>query len=115
MNPIRNYSDYLDDILDSIKKIKQFTNEMTFQEFVEDEKTAYAVVRAFEIIGEATKCLPDEIKAIDQDIPWKEMAGIRDKLIHHYFGVDLKIIWNTIINEISDLELKIQLIQKKID
>lgn len=80
---------------------------MTFKQFIEDEKTSFAVIRALEIIGEATKNIPENIKETHPDVPWKEMAGIRDKLIHDYFGVDLEVVWNTATEDLLDLNEKI--------
>ena len=80
---------------------------MTLEQFFADEKTAFAVMRALEIIGEATKNIPQSIKENYPDIPWKEMAGIRDKLIHDYFGVDLEVVWNTATEDLFELKEKV--------
>ena len=69
---------------------------MDFREFCADDKTSSAVIRKLEIIGEATKNIPDNIQKQYPNIPWREMAGMRDKLIHFYFGVDYKLVWTTI-------------------
>lgn len=108
MKPKRVFIDYLDDILDSILKIEQFTEEMDFIQFEDDAKTSYAVIRAFEIIGEATKEISNEVKDKYTDLPWKEMAGMRDKLIHAYFGVNLEVVWKTIQQDIPLLKTLIQ-------
>ncbi|MHA1219115.1 MAG: HepT-like ribonuclease domain-containing protein [Candidatus Heimdallarchaeaceae archaeon] len=108
MKPERVFIDYLDDILDSILKIEQFTEEMDFSQFADDAKTSYAVVRAFEIIGEATKGISNEVKDKYTDLPWKEMAGMRDKLTHAYFGVNLEVVWKTIQQDIPLLKTLIQ-------
>lgn len=92
----RIYKDYLNDIKTSIAEIREFTGGMSFKEFFSDRKTSHAVTRCFEIIGEAVKNTPDELKARYPGIPWREMAGMRDKMIHEYFGVNLKIVWQTI-------------------
>jgi len=88
----RDYIDYLNDILDAIEKIGNFTEGMKCSTFESDEKTIYAVIRALEIIGEATKHIPEDIRDNNPSIPWKEMAGMRDVLIHDYFGVDIKTV-----------------------
>lgn len=95
MSQQRTYLDYILDIQDALHKVAIFIDGMTFDEFVQDDKTAFAVVRAFEVIGEAAKRTPDSVRAQYPSIPWREMAQMRDKLIHHYFGVDLRIIWKT--------------------
>ena len=82
MSSDREYADYLEDILDAISKIANFIEGMTFDQFSRDDKTAYAVIRALEIIGEATKHIPEHVRKSNPDISWREMAGIRDKLIH---------------------------------
>jgi len=108
MKPKRVFIDYLDDIMDSILKIEQFIEEMDFIQFSDDAKTSYAVIRAFEIIGESTKETPDEVKDKYTDLPWKEMLGMRDKLTHAYFGVNLEVVWKTIQQEIPLLKTLIQ-------
>jgi uncharacterized protein with HEPN domain len=99
----RVYKDYLNDIKTSISEIQEFTTGMTFEEFSFDRKTIHAVVRCFEIIGEAVKNLPGEVKAKCPEIAWREIAGMRDKMIHEYFGVNLKIVWQTIEEDLPPL------------
>ncbi len=96
--------DYLYDILDAIVKIEKFTNGIGFDEFSKDYKTVYAVVRAFEIIGEASKRVSDSVKKKYENIPWREMAGMRDKLIHGYFGIDIKVIWKSVKEDVPFLK-----------
>ncbi|MDD4568417.1 hypothetical protein L21_2157 [Methanoculleus chikugoensis] len=100
MTAPRSALDYLDDILDAIEKIEIFTRGMSHEEFSDDDKTVYAVMRALEVIGEATKCIPPEIRESCPSLPWTEMAGMRDKLIHTYFGINRAIIWRTIQDDI---------------
>ena len=104
MSSKRVYLDFLNDILESIEKIELFTEDMNFDQFKNDDKTTYATIRAFEIIGEAAKEISNEIKVKYATIPWKEMASMRDKLIHAYFGVDLEVVWSTIHEDISTLK-----------
>ncbi len=99
---------YLDDILEALTRIEKYVENMSFHQFSEDQKTIDAVVRNFEITGEASKQVSDDIKAKYPDIPWQEMSGMRDKLIHAYFGVNLDIIWETITTRVHDLKSDIQ-------
>jgi uncharacterized protein with HEPN domain len=92
MKTDREYTDYLKDILDAIKKVEQFVEGMDFEKFSLDSKTIFAVIRALEIIGEASKKIPETAKRHNLNLPWREMAGIRDKLIHEYFGMDLRVV-----------------------
>ena len=100
----REFIDYAHDILDSIEKIEQFTSGMSFETFSSDDKTVIATVRALEIIGEAASKLPVEIRSHYSDISWREVIGIRNKLIHEYFGVNIKIIWETITEDLPKLK-----------
>jgi len=96
--------DYLNDILESINNIKIFLKDIDYPAFQEDTKTQYAVIRALEIIGEASKKIPKEVKENYFWIPWRFMSGMRDKLIHDYFGVDTQVVWNTSMEDILNLE-----------
>jgi len=95
---------YLKDILDAMDSIELFVEGMDFEEFKKDDKTSSAVIRKFEIIGEATKYLLDDIKKDYPDIPWREMAGMRDKLIHFYFGIKYELVWRTIKDVIPQIK-----------
>ncbi len=111
---IREYKDYLVDIIDAIEKTESFTKGMSFEDFEKDAKTAFAVVRAFEIIGEAVKKIPAGIRAKHKEIPWKEMAGMRDKLIHEYFGVKPRVVWKTIKEDLPKVKPHLQAILKSL-
>lgn len=102
----RKYGDYIEDIIDSIDKTQEFIKGITYQRFAKNEKTIYAVIRAVEVIGEAAKNVPYSLRKEYPDIPWKDMAGMRDKLIHEYFGIKLDIVWNTVKNELLPLRDK---------
>lgn len=104
----KEYKLYLKDILDAMESIEMFVKDISYDDFVKDDKTASAVIRKFEIIGEATKQIPDEIRQKYPTIPWKEMAGMRDRLIHFYFGVDYKLVWETIANRLPQVKPLIQ-------
>lgn len=109
---LREYKIYLQDILRSISRINKFITNVSFDDFEKDEKTIDAVVRNLEIIGEAVKNIPEEIRKEYKDIEWRKIAGLRDILIHHYFGINLPIIWDIVTQKIPPLEKQIQSIVK---
>jgi len=111
---MREVLDYLDDILESVEKIRRFTQGMSYDEFIDDPKTVDAVLRNFEVIGEATKNVPDDIRKEHADVPWSEMAGMRDKLIHGYATVELQIIWETVQKEIPALRTQIESVRDEL-
>jgi len=100
--------DYLIDILESIKDITDFTDGMTFDQFSVDRKTVKAVIRCLEIIGEAANKIPNNVREKYPEVPWTEIVGMRNRLIHEYFGVDVNIIWQTIQEDIKPLYISIK-------
>jgi len=96
---------YLNDIKKAIISIENFIDKMNFDQFKNDDKTSSAVIRKFEIIGEATKNIPEAIREKHSQVPWKDIAGMRDKLIHSYSEVDLKLVWMTIQQRLPELKL----------
>lgn len=104
----RDYRDYLQDILDAVNDIESFVGNMSYEDFKKDKKTLNAVVRSIEIIGEASKNIPGALKAKHKELPWKRMIGMRDKLVHAYFGVDVEILWKAIKEDIPPLRKSIQ-------
>ena len=101
---MRKYSLYLSDILKALEAIESFVEGLSFEDFKKDDKTSSAVIRKFEIIGEAAKQVPGSVKKKYPAVPWKEMAGMRDKLIHFYFGVNHDLLWQTIKNRIPEIK-----------
>ncbi|NOZ70205.1 MAG: DUF86 domain-containing protein [Deferribacteres bacterium] len=99
----RDFRDSLLDIWKEIDHIERFSTSLDYEGLMKDEKALYAIVRCFEIIGEAAKNIPEEVKEKYSQIPWKDMAGMRDKLIHEYFGIDYEILWETIKQRIPEL------------
>lgn len=98
---------FLKHIQESIEKIERHTKEMSEGEFKDDIKTQDAIIRRVEIIGEAVKNLPSEFKRKHSKIEWREIAGMRDKLIHEYFGVNLDMVWEVIRKDIPKLKEQI--------
>lgn len=109
----RNINLFFEDILEAIGSIKEYTQSMDYAEFLKDKRTRDAVVRNLEIIGEAAKNIPDEIKEKYPEVNWKATTGMRDKLTHEYFGVSNLIVWETITNDIPIFETQIKKIAKK--
>lgn len=104
---------FLKDIQNSLCKIFKYTKGMSYEDFLNDDKTKDAVERNFEIIGEAVKHLSDEFRNRYSHIPFRQIAGMRDKLIHDYFGIDYEIVWKTITTKLPQFELDIlELIEK---
>lgn len=104
MSGPRDYSDSLNDIKTEIANLENFTKGVTFESFQKDIKTVYAVTRSIEVIGEAVKNIPQEVRNKNPEIPWKDIAGTRDVLIHGYFVVDLKTIWEVIEKDLPKLK-----------
>ncbi len=103
----RDYKLQLDDILEAIERIKQYTRDMSEEAFALDHKTQDAVIRNLEVIGEASSHLPPEIQEQFKDVPWGMMKGIRNILAHEYFGIDLEIVWKTVKEDLPILKKRL--------
>ena len=96
----KDLGDYIADMLSAAREVEEFTVGMDFDTFSTDKKTVNAVIRSLEVMGEAAKRIPENVRERYPDVPWKRMAGMRDKLIHEYTGVDLDIVWTVIKEEL---------------
>lgn len=102
------YLDYIEDILDAMEKAEILVEEVNYKSFEEDFRINFAVVRALEIIGEATKRLPIDVRERYPDIPWRGMAGMRDRIAHGYDRVDLQIVWDVVKVDIPRIKPQIK-------
>jgi uncharacterized protein with HEPN domain len=109
----RTYCIYLEDIQLAMSRIAEYINGYTFIDFKRDYKTVDAVIRNFEVIGEASKSIPKEIKDKYPQVPWNEMYSLRNKVSHEYFGVDYEIIWDVAYNYLPENKLQIDAILEK--
>jgi uncharacterized protein with HEPN domain len=104
----RSPIDSIRDILDASAQIAQFMRGMTLEDFSTDNKTQFAVIRGLEIIGEAVRKIPQPLREKYSQIPWREITGMRDKLIHDYIGVNTKIVWKTATEDLLAIEPKLR-------
>ena len=104
----RSDADYLTDSKEAILRINAYTENLAYEQFLQDKKTQDAVVRNLEIIGEAAKNVSEEFKDKCTHIPWRDLAGLRDKLIHHYFGVNFDIVWAVVKEELPKVLSQIE-------
>jgi len=106
----RDYRLYLEDIANECQNIRKFVENITYNEFTENLEKVYAVSKAFENIGEAVKNIPKELTSKHPEIPWSEIAKMRDVLTHHYFGVDDKVLWDTLDEDFEAFEKVIHML-----
>lgn len=99
----RSDREFLSDVREAIHRIKAYTVKMNYESFLDDTKTQDAVVRNLEIIGEAAKGITRELREKYASVPWKSMSGVRDRLIHHYLGVNLGVVWQIISSELDEV------------
>lgn len=105
---MKEYEPYLRDVLDRIAKIRRYIEGYDYESFCDDEKTSDAVIRNIEVIGEAIRHVSDDLRQKYPKIPWRQIAGMRDKLIHDYLGVDLEYVWNVASMRIDEREADIK-------
>jgi uncharacterized protein with HEPN domain len=108
----REYEDYLRDMLENAEKALSFVQGLDYDGFCKDDKALYAVIRALEIIGEAARQIPEKVRENNPETPWREIAGMRNKLTHEYFGVNTKVVWRTVH---EDLPVIIPALRKMLD
>lgn len=109
-----NYKVYLEDILDCIEKIEKYTRDFSYDDFKNDDLIQDGVIRNLEIIGEAVKKLPMDIRKNNSEVEWRKIAGLRDILIHDYSGVDIEIIWDVVENKVRKLKFTVKKILKEL-
>jgi len=106
---------YVADIVENMDAAVRFVGEMTYDAFVADRRTAYAVVRCLEIVGEAAKGVPEHVRALCPTVPWQDMAGMRDRCIHGYFGVRYETVWATVKEDIPPIRPVLKALLERID
>lgn len=111
----RDYKLFLKDIINAMDAIERFVEGMKLDDLVKDDKTSSAVIRKFEIIGEAVRNIPDWLREKYPQIQWRRMVGMRDRLIHGYFGIDYELIWEAIKIEIPNVRPELQKILREMD
>ncbi len=113
----RDVSLYVSDILQNVDDVASYIAAMGFDEFTTDSRTSKAVIRSLEIIGEAAKQIPEDVRSLKPGVPWRDMARMRDKCIHFYFGVDYEILWLTVTESLpkirNDIESLLHILRDK--
>ena len=99
----RRDREYLSDIIEAIERIDEYAKGLTYSDFMQDKKTQDAVIRNLEVIGEAAKGITSAIKKKHSEIPWNDMARLRDRLVHHYFGISHEIVWSIVSKELPSV------------
>ena len=112
---VRDHGSYIEDIIEHMNYAEGFIKNLSFKEFADDKKTVLSVTKCIEVVGEATKHIPDSIREKYPDIPWNDLAGIRDRLVHGYFKVNLEIVWTTVTQEFPELRPKMEKVLNDID
>jgi uncharacterized protein with HEPN domain len=112
---LKQLKPFLNHILDEANYLIRHSANISYSRFFENETLKRSFVRSLEVIGEAVKNIPDDFRDEYPDIPWKDMAGLRDILIHRYFGINYKMVWDIVKNQVSDIKTKIQSILNEME
>lgn len=115
MKGSRDYRDFLEDIVGACRSIIRFVEGMSLEAYCADERTRYAVMRGYEIMGEAVRHIPEEIRSANPDIPWATMAAVRNRIVHAYFGIDDTILFTTIEKELKPLLPRLETLAREHD
>lgn len=115
MTAPRDYRDFLRDIVGACRSFIQFVEGMSLDAYLADERTRFAVMRGYEIMGEAVRHLPESLKTANPDIPWVTMAAVRNRIVHGYFGIDDTILFTTIEEELKQLLPRLEALARKHD
>lgn len=99
----RTSLDYFEDIVDAMQNAQSFVGGLDYSDFANDKKTTFATARAIQIIGEATNRIPEDVRNRFPNIPWSDMAGMRDRVVHAYFSTDLPIVWDTVTKRVPEV------------
>ena len=99
----REYDDYLRDMLENAEKALSFIGGLDYETFRSDDKALYAAIRALEIMGEAARNVPEELRGANPQLKWREIAGMRNKLMHEYFGINTRVVWRTLQEDLPEI------------
>ena len=113
--PRREWRERLDDILEAVERIRRYTKGLSFEQFAGDPKTVDAVIRNLTVIGEASRHISSDVEALAPEIPWADMRGIRNVVVHEYFGVSLPILWETVRHDLPPLVEPLERLRAKAD
>jgi uncharacterized protein with HEPN domain len=111
----RDYTDALHDMLIAMSKAETFVADVSYDLFVNNDEKVFAVIRALEIVGEAARSVPEDVRARYPEAPWREITGMRDKLIHRYYGVDLRRVWETVQEDLPRLKVIVTRILSEVE
>ncbi len=111
----RELNVYVEDIIQAIGKIEKYISDMEKEDFINNELVQDAVIRNLEVIGEAVKRIPNDVRSSYEEVPWRKISGLRDILIHEYFGININIVWDVIENKLQPLKVVVMELQKIYD